>query len=653
LRPTIKEFRNFFNASSRFVIPVYQRAYSWDKERWSNLWRDLAYMYVDSLTAPTTVHAADHFMGTLIVEPEGTFGTGDVAIFRVVDGQQRLATIYVLLAAIRDYDNHLTGKTIRDVNALSHILDPDEPDAPNPPERFVVQKGDQDVLRAIASGKASLRGAAHHGHALYRAYEFFLYQLWRGHSSLEEALLSADPSEQFLPPRQPRNGFEEPSVYGFWTNQIDKPTSDPIDLTELRGIVTQRLQVLELLLESGDEDAALIFESVNSKTQSLHQFDHIKNSVFVRLPTKRDTVFETDWDPVVSQLKTVSYAGKRSDAGDQFVYDYLIARGESKRQGAINKGRAYTQFMSRLDSCVVGPTTRPGYESAFLEFVRSDFLRAAAVWPAAVGQATEIRLAGRTLVIPDACVATVKTIMELSAGPPVPLVLHLLEGFATGKLPNRELEKALKYIESFVARHGIYGTPLSPFRAQFMQVMANLSGSFSIDALKVELLEKGWPDDDALIEKALEVDMYDRLQSRQVNAILRGLEERLAGSGAHHMVFGKGEGEYSVEHVFPKSEPNAAWLRELTSWGIKGAKLQQLVARRHRLGNLTAVSGKDNKRLGTKPFSKKRHALENAVAPLRLHDGIVGCDRWTAKEIDQRGEMLAKVAIERWPRPSA
>lgn len=102
MRPQLKQFRDFFNSRSRFVIPVYQRAYSWDREHWSNLWRDLSYLYMDTATSASSYPAAGHFMGTLITEPESSIGAGDIAVFRVVDGQQRLATVYVLLAAIGD-----------------------------------------------------------------------------------------------------------------------------------------------------------------------------------------------------------------------------------------------------------------------------------------------------------------------------------------------------------------------------------------------------------------------------------------------------------------------------------------------------------------------------------------------------------------------
>ena len=654
MQPQLKQFRVFYSGNTRFVVPVYQRPYEWKIDKWADFWRDVSYLYIESQTSGADGSIkkiiANHFMGTLITEPENNIGAGDIASYRIVDGQQRLVTVFALLCAIRDYEAYCRDIPIKEQNALYHIIDPDRPD-PSPPTRLLVQKRDQEVLAIIGSGLAGKKGTVPHAHNLFKAYEYFLYKLWSGSESMLEALLAPGKADQFLPPPLPKHEYEEKTIWDYWISKGFNPGKDLISLDELKRIITQKLYVLELLLDASDEDAALIFESVNSKTQQLHQFDHIKNSIFVRLPTQRDVVFQKYWDPTISLLEKVSYSGKRSDAGDQFIYDFLIARGEAQGNKTVVRQRGYSQFMQHLDTHVIGPASRPGYESDFLDYLKDNILRAASFWPLAVGQSLEATFNSTRFRLDREIGKTIHSIMELSAGPPAPVVLHLLEGYALKKLTEDNLREALECIESFVARHCLVGTSLSPFRSLFMQLMADYCNTYEISTLISELEKKGWPSDKQLGIKAREVNLYDRLQARQVNALLRGLEEQLSGAGAHAMEFGKGKGQYSIEHILPQSPPSEEWINDLSKWGVKGKKFHDLMEKRHQLGNLTAISNKDNKHLGTKPFLSKRDVLLHSVAPLRLHESITKYRKWTADQVDERTDVLVGAAVKRWQKP--
>ena len=100
-----------------YSIPTYQRTYQWGEDRWHDLWHDLGPIY-------RGVETKDHFVGAMIVAQDANFG----AKIRVelIDGQQRLTTILILLAAIRDEQNERSGKTV-DFNQdnLVYVRDPD------------------------------------------------------------------------------------------------------------------------------------------------------------------------------------------------------------------------------------------------------------------------------------------------------------------------------------------------------------------------------------------------------------------------------------------------------------------------------------------------------------------------------------------------
>lgn len=75
--------------SSRFVIPIYQRPYSWTDDQIEDLYRDIA----DAIAPPVQ----DYFLGTIVTT------RGEDARLTIIDGQQRIVTVSVLIASIRDY----------------------------------------------------------------------------------------------------------------------------------------------------------------------------------------------------------------------------------------------------------------------------------------------------------------------------------------------------------------------------------------------------------------------------------------------------------------------------------------------------------------------------------------------------------------------
>ena len=98
----------------RFVIPVYQRPYVWDRVRqWEPLWADVEATALRLADARVAAHAkgipaseADksappHFLGAVVVEQYPT-ATGEIDVRSVVDGQQRLTTLQLLLRGALD-----------------------------------------------------------------------------------------------------------------------------------------------------------------------------------------------------------------------------------------------------------------------------------------------------------------------------------------------------------------------------------------------------------------------------------------------------------------------------------------------------------------------------------------------------------------------
>lgn len=88
------KLQRIIEGQNQFVVPLYQRPYSWDAKQWAVLWADL-----DELCQEENPRT--HFIGSIVTYPTQSVPEG-VTKYLLIDGQQRMTTVFVLLAAIRD-----------------------------------------------------------------------------------------------------------------------------------------------------------------------------------------------------------------------------------------------------------------------------------------------------------------------------------------------------------------------------------------------------------------------------------------------------------------------------------------------------------------------------------------------------------------------
>ena len=105
-----------FDSKRRYIVPMFQRQYVWSQERqWAPLWGDIERKVVERLRWNAKLNAADpeekaqlkahppseHFLGAIVLDHHPTYGN-EVSARLIIDGQQRLTTVQVFLAALRD-----------------------------------------------------------------------------------------------------------------------------------------------------------------------------------------------------------------------------------------------------------------------------------------------------------------------------------------------------------------------------------------------------------------------------------------------------------------------------------------------------------------------------------------------------------------------
>jgi uncharacterized protein with ParB-like and HNH nuclease domain len=203
------QLQNLLNKPTQFIIPLFQRTYSWDKNDWEALWADVLETYH---VGPE----GHHFLGS-IVSKSLPNTPGGVGRFLVIDGQQRLATLTILLTAIRDAvrpsDSNLAEKlhNVHLVNGYESGLN-----------RFKLMptQADRVAYFALVDGPGEGNG----GSSLVRR------------------------------------------AYDFYRERLEKPDDEgqSLDLSRLQQVVLGGFELVSITL--GDDDNEFrIFESLNAK----------------------------------------------------------------------------------------------------------------------------------------------------------------------------------------------------------------------------------------------------------------------------------------------------------------------------------------------------------------------------------------------------
>ncbi len=87
-------FQPIFEGVKQYVVPLFQRSYSWTKKNWEVLWNDLQELY-------EIENPRNHFMGSIVTIPTKSVPEG-VTKYLLIDGQQRITTIYLILMVLGD-----------------------------------------------------------------------------------------------------------------------------------------------------------------------------------------------------------------------------------------------------------------------------------------------------------------------------------------------------------------------------------------------------------------------------------------------------------------------------------------------------------------------------------------------------------------------
>src|SRR5438552_18971870 len=93
MKATEAKLLDFLKKSPQFVIPIYQRTYSWTEKECRQLWDDI-------VRTGSNDAVSAHFVGSIVYIEKGLYQVSSQSPLLVIDGQQRLTTVSLLLEAL-------------------------------------------------------------------------------------------------------------------------------------------------------------------------------------------------------------------------------------------------------------------------------------------------------------------------------------------------------------------------------------------------------------------------------------------------------------------------------------------------------------------------------------------------------------------------
>lgn len=249
--------QEIIEGTKQYVVPLFQRSYSWTKKEWDILWNDIVDLY--EMDNPRV-----HFFGSIVNMPATSVPEG-VSKFLLIDGQQRLTTVFILLSILKDV-----------------ALDRGKPML-------------SDEIKNTLLLNQYKEGNDH--------YKFMPTQIDR---------------VPFLKVVDGEGTTSDCQIGMAWKYLEKKVRTCGYEIEKIKNILTEKFSIVSITLDA-DDNPYLVFESLNAKGRSLSQADLIKNYFFMRIhPSHQDEIYAKLWTPMQENL---------GDDLSEFIRHYMMRHG--------------------------------------------------------------------------------------------------------------------------------------------------------------------------------------------------------------------------------------------------------------------------------------------------------------------------------------
>lgn len=610
-----------FEKKLRLEVPLFQRQYVWNKEQqWEPLWEDIARKFSEYLEGRKD--APVHFLGAMVLDQKQT-PTTHVEKRQVIDGQQRLTTLQIFLSAFRDFCREKGCEDLAkecDSFTLNKgmMADPEV-------DKFKVwptQLDREQFADVIGSGSRALLTKKHplifRKYArkpeprprMVEAYLFFYDQL----------------SEFFI------GTSGEPCL------AADIPLEQRLD--ECFQALKSALQVVAIDLEQED-DAQVIFETLNARGEPLLPADLLRNFIFLRAARRgepQEDLYKEFWQRFDASFWRVEVKQGRllRPRSDLFMQHFLASR-----QGVdIPIKHLFVEYKFWIERTRPFGTVREELET--LARQGEDFRRI--IEPSK----------GDVLF----SLATFLDAFDIRTS--YPLLLMMLDAQI-----NEERWRAIAAIlESYLLRRAVCGLTTKNYNRVFLTLTRNLKrDGVTPENLANQLMamtgeSAEWPSDAAFSEAWRTKHAYQTLNNSKLVYIFKRLNDTYLVSKMESVSI---DNALTIEHILPQSWVEH-WPLPDGSLGMTGMDLwlaeegdPRAVATRKRnaalqtLGNLTILSQQLNSAASNSAWpNKKPELMRHSLLPInqQLYDVPV----WDEAAIVARGDGLLKRALALWPK---
>ena len=553
----------FDGSDKRFIIPLYQRNYDWKEENCKQLFQDLLKLH--------TSGRKSHFFGSIVssIEP----GSEDRFI---IDGQQRITTVSLLLMAmVNTYKEGLIKAA--DVKLHEKIF-----------KRYLVDEYQEDER------KVKLK-------PIKKDMQAF------------DALL-------FLPKEKYIKSSNVTRNYEYFYDRVQKCG---LTLDELFNAI-KGLEVINIRLDKED-DAQLIFESLNSTGLDLTEADKIRNYLLMSLsPQEQDDLYTNYWNPIEEFTKYDT---------SPFVRDYL-----TMKQGKIGRiDKIYFIFKEYAEKDSVDR----------MQLLQDMHHYAKIYQQIESGKTPSVKVNARLKHV---------HIMESTVA--YPFYLAFFDYADKNGLHEDTICQVLDIVETYWARRIICNLPSNALNKVFATLHRDVVNGISkstvdknapkyVDVLTYILIKKEQssiiPRDDKVKASFAERKIY-KIPRALRTFIIERLENR-DNNEQHDIVKLLSEDKISIEHIMPQTLSDK-WKAAL---GEDWERIHEQYL--HTMANLTLTGY--NSQYSNLTFKEKLEMEKGFKdSAFRLNNDVKNCDKWTEAELIQRQKNLLDVALKLWPMPT-
>ena len=585
-----------FKRSQYFVIPLFQRPYVWKQdEQWEPLWRDVVHVAELRLREPDL--NPQHFLGAVVLQGQGQ-ASGQLNVWNVIDGQQRLTTVQLLAdatGAVLAQDER-TARFAMHLQRLTHNRD-DDVEANESSLKLRHLNRDRAAFDEVMTVDPPIDYAAltHADSLMTRAHQYFTTVV-----------------TQWL-------GVAEDGNYALRAEQ-------------LVHVLTDDLQLVTIELQAS-ENSQEIFETLNARGTPLTAADLVRNFVFQQIEIEGGdsaAAYREHWPfETAFWSKEVSVGRYLVSRSSLFLNQWLIAQTgeEVSPQSTFARFKSYVERQPELPMSTLLPLIK----------AQADEYQA---WTETAG-----RSAGSLDATEMAMYRALTSGTELIK----PLLLWLHK-------PGRDLQadaiaSVIRAVESWIVRRQILrlatsdmGRIVAGLIASYDAAPSNELPTLVRDHLaRLNVSSTYWPGDEEIRLVLLTEPVYNRFPRARMRTYLEAVENQLRSETGQPQVERAG---WPIEHILPQK-----WR---DNWPVPEDQEFDRQAHVHRLGNLTLLTTALNSKVSNADWPTKRKALLDHNT-IKLTGRIISdsqTDDWNEERIDQRTAWLIDQLLKVWPVPA-